>query len=40
MSVPVLVLWVKEDAFHNLTKWRKHFEALPSSKRELEAGRR
>jgi len=23
--------------FHNLTKWRKHFEALPSAKRELEA---
>eukprot|EP00434_Breviolum_minutum_P024226 symbB.v1.2.021391.t1/scaffold1840.1/size99223/5 len=36
MSVPVLVLWVKEDQFHNLTKWRKHFEALPSVKRELE----
>ncbi|CAE6946160.1 EPHX2, partial [Symbiodinium sp. CCMP2456] len=36
MSVPVLVLWVKEDQFHNLTKWRKHFEALPSGKRELE----
>ncbi|OLP87848.1 Bifunctional epoxide hydrolase 2 [Symbiodinium microadriaticum] len=37
MSVPVLVLWVKEDQFHNLTKWRKHFEALPSGKRELES---
>eukprot|EP00913_Durusdinium_trenchii_P028693 g26909.t1 len=36
MPVPVLVLWVKEDQFHNLTKWRKHFQALPSSKRELE----
>lgn len=36
MSMNVLVLWVKEDQFHNLTKWRKHFEALPSAKRELE----
>ncbi|CAE7035374.1 Khc [Symbiodinium natans] len=36
MSVPVLVLWVKEDQFHNLTKWRKNFEALPAGKRELE----
>ena len=26
--------------FHNLTKWRKHFEALPSAKRELEAPER